>query len=211
MTRKLKMLGMAFVAVLALTAVSATAASAAKYTASTYPTTGTGSSALGNDTFTTEAGKVECASHFEGKLTEASESLTVIPKYTGCQAFGFLNATVTMGTCDYKFGTPSAPVSHVSTAAVQVTCTGAEVITITAGTCKVSIGAQSPTGNVSIKNETAAGDVKVKANVTGIKYTVVTDGFGCPFAGTGAKTGATYVQDAEVTFDSTNGATIDVG
>jgi len=64
---------------------------------------------------------------------------------------------------------------------------------------------------LAITNETAAGDVKVKGNVTGVKYTVTEDGFACPFGGTGAKTGATYIQDSAVTMDSTNGATVDVG
>src|SRR5690348_14844015 len=49
MTRKLKTLGVALFAVLALTAVAASAASAASYTASSYPTTGTGESEVGND------------------------------------------------------------------------------------------------------------------------------------------------------------------
>jgi hypothetical protein len=203
MTRKLKMLGMAFVAVLALTAVSASAASAASYTASSYPTTGTGVSAIGNDTFTTEAGTVECASHFEGTLaTEAKEELTVKAKYSNCKAFGFLNATVAMGSCDYLFETPSGSGSSW-TATVDVDCTSSEIITITAGTCKVTIGAQSPGGNVSITNN-AGGDVSVDAGVTGIAYTVTQDGFGCPFAGTGAKTGATYTQHSAVTFDAAN-------
>jgi hypothetical protein len=212
MTRKFKTLGVALFAVLALTAVMASAASAANYTAGAYPTTGTGESALGNDTFTTEAGKVECKSHFSSTLAASSSTLTVTPKYTSCRAFGFLEATVNMNGCDYLFTTPTTPVADVSSANVDVNCSPAgNKIIITAATCKVEIGAQTPTGSVAITNDTAAGDVTVKANVTGIAYTVVTDGFGCPFAGTGAKTGATYVQDAAITFDSTNGQTIDVG
>ncbi len=211
MTRKLKMLGMAFVAVLALTAVSASAASAANYTASAYPTTGTAESASGNDTFITEAGKVECRSHFEGSLGAASSTLTVNATYDKetCKAFGFLNATVTMGTCDYLFGAPTGS-GDSYTAAVQVKCSGAK-IKIVASTCEVEIGEQSPTGSVAITNDTTAGDTTVKAGVTGIKYTVTKDGIGCPFSGTGEKTGAEYKQDNAVTFDSTNGATIDVG
>jgi hypothetical protein len=230
MTRKLKMLGMAFVAVLALTAVSASAASATNYTASTYGeagTTATGTSPLGNDIFNTEGGKVECASHFEGTLTKASPELTVKAKYTSCKAFGFVNATVDMGTCDYLFTEPVAAkdangnvIADTFNAPADVTCTTTtsdpkvvDPITITAGTCKVTIGAQTTGGSVDIKNETAAGDVKVKANITGIAYTVVTDGFGCPFTGTGAKAGATYTQGEAITFDavSPSTATIDVG
>jgi hypothetical protein len=217
MIHKLKTLGVALVAVLALTAVAASAASAANYTASSYPTTGTGTSPKGNDTFTTEAGNVECASHFQGTLTEESSSLTVTPTYTECRAFGFLSATVSMGTCDYLFTAPTGS-GDSYTAPVDVTCvkTGVEPkvvhpIVITAGTCEAQINAQSPGGVVNITNNTAAGDVFVQSAVTGVAYTVTKDGFGCPFNGTGAKTGASYTQHSAITFDSTNGASIHVG
>jgi len=211
MIRNLKTLGVALCAVLALSVVVASAASAANYTASSYPTTGTGESELGNDVFKTEAGNVECKSHFAGTLSASSSTLTVTPTYTKCKAFGFLEATVNMGSCDYLFKAPTGE-KDAYTAAVEVKCTNAaSPITISAGTCKTTVGEQAPTGSVAITNETAAGDVKVKASVTGIKYTVTEDGFACPFGGTGAKTGATYTQTNAITFDSTNGATIDVG
>jgi hypothetical protein len=208
MTRKIKMLGMALVAVLALTAVAASAASAASYTASSYPTTGTGESALGNDVFTTEAGKVECKSHFSGTLSAKSTDLTVKAHYTECRAFGFLNATVS--DCNYTFTEPtetSADTYHAPVHVVTAPCT------IAAGTCKVTVPTQGPLNSVEITNDTASGDVTVKANVTGIKYTVTEDGFACPFGGTGEKTGATYTQVNAITFDavSPSSATIDVG
>jgi hypothetical protein len=205
MTRKLKTLGLAFVAVLALTAVSASAASAANYTASTYPTTGTGTSTLGNDVFTTEAGKVECASHFSGTLTKAAADITITANYTSCKAFGFVEAIVSH--CTYTFTEPTGSGDNYSTK-VHITGTAC---TITAGTCKVSVPLQGPLSSVAITNDTAAGDVTVKANVSNINYEVTQDGFGCPFNGVGAKAGATYVQANAITFDSTNGATIDVG
>jgi hypothetical protein len=205
MTRKLKTLGLAFVAVLALTAVSASAASAANYTAATYPTTGTATSPIGNDVFTTEAGKVECSSHFSGTLTKAANDLTVLADYNNCKAFGFVEAVVS--DCNYTFTEPTGSVDTWSATVDVVTAP----CTITAGTCKVSVPVQAGLKSVAITNDTAAGDVTVKANVTGVKYTVTADGFGCPFAGTGEKLNATYVQGAAITFDSTNGSAIDVG
>jgi len=182
-----------------------------KYTASSYPTTVTGESALGNDTFTTEAGSQECKSHYESTLAESSAQLTVKTKITGCRAFGFLEATVTMGSCDYLYKTPTGSADKWS-ATAQIKCTNsAEPIRINSGTCEVTIGEQSPSGSVDITNETAAGDLKLQTTLAGISYTVLKDGFGCPFSGTGAKTGATYTQHSAMTFDSTNGATIDVG
>jgi hypothetical protein len=209
MIRKFKMLGMALVAVLALTAVVASAASAASYTASSYPTTGTGESAVGNGIITTEAGKVECRTHFEATLTAASSQLTAKAQVSECKAFGFLNATVSMGSCDYVFNQPQGS-GDSYTATTNVAC-GSGSIMVTAGTCKLTIGSQGPLSKVELTNNTALEDVFVKLGITGIAYTVVTDGIGCPFIGTGAKTGATSTYHSAVTFDSTNGAVIHIG
>lgn len=206
MTRKLKTLGVALIAVFALTAVMASAASAVNYTASKYPTTGTGTSLKGNDVFTTEGGTVKCASHFEGTLTEAKNSMTVKATYTDCEAFGFLSATVDMGSCDYLFTEPNAS----NNAVADVQCTDStKPIRVVASTCEATIGAQTTTGHTNITN--SAPNVSVRATVGGIKYTVTKDGFLCPFNGTGAKTGGTYNQESAITFASTNGATIDIG
>ncbi|HYG96177.1 MAG TPA: hypothetical protein VD741_03625 [Solirubrobacterales bacterium] len=210
MIRKIKALGVALVAVLALAAVLASAASAANYTASSYPTTGTGESALGNDVFKTEAGTVECKVHYQGTIAAASETLTGSSTYSNCKAFGFLSATVNTNGCD---ATAKAPVGSGDkyTATGNLVCPLGKSIEITAGTCVVAIGNQSSVGTVALVNQTASGDVTVQANLNSIAYTVTKDGIGCPFAGTGAKTGATYTQTNPITVDSTNGANIHVG
>ena len=213
MTHKLKTLGVALVAVLALSAMVASAASAKQYTAASYPTTGTATSALGNDVFTTEGGTVECASHFEGTLTAASNTLTVKPTYTGCKAFGFVEAKVEMGNCDYLFTTPTKTATDVYTIQADVRCTSG-TIKVIASSCEITIGEQNPGGHViaTLDTNTPAtpNDVTVQATVTGINYTVVKDGFLCPFNGTGAKAGGTYSQKAAITFASTNGKSIEI-
>jgi hypothetical protein len=209
MTRKLKMLGMALVAVLALTAVSASAASAASYTASTYPTTGTAESAVGNGVIKTEAGAIECQTHSEATLKATSPTLTISVKVSGCKAFGFLTATVSMNSCDYVFNEPKGSADSY-TATANVSC-GATPITVVASTCELTFGAQGPLSLVKLTDNTAAGDVSVQLAIEGIKYTVTKDGIGCPFSGTGEKTGASSTYTNPVTFDSTNGATIDIG
>jgi hypothetical protein len=182
-----------------------------KFTMSSYPTTVTGESAIGNDKFTTEAGSQECKVHYESTSSGLSEQITVKTKYTECKAFGFLSATVTMGSCDYLYKTPAGSADSWS-ATVDIKCTNAaEPIRIVSSTCEVTVGEQSPTGSVGITNNTAAGDLSIKSALSGIAYTVLKDGFGCSFNGTGAKTGATYTQASAMTLDSTNGATVDVG
>jgi hypothetical protein len=190
MTRKFKTPGVALFAMLALTAVSASTASAASYT-SVYPAWITGSSALGNDVFTTEGGTVECAAHFSASLSESSSQLWVTPTYTGCKAFGFLSAEVT--GCWYYFGALTTTWSDLN---IVSPCT------IKASTCHVTLVAQSFRSTVVTSN--TGTDISVQANVSGLKYNVVTDGFLCPFNGTGAKTGATYKQGSAVTFDVTS-------
>ncbi len=210
MIGKFKRLSVALLAVIALSAVSVSSASAINYTASTYPVTGTAESGLGNDTFTTEAGNIECQSEYSGSMAAAQPTLTVNATYTKCQAFGFLSASVTMGTCAFEFTEPTKTAADTFSAEAHLRCSG-EPITVTAGTCKVTIEEQSPPGSVTAIDDTEGGDVTVQANYTGIEYTVVQDGIGCPFAGTGAKTGATYKQDQAVTVQATNEATIDIG
>lgn len=194
----------------AFLAIESSAASAANYTAASYPTTGTGQSPRGNGTVTTEAGTIECETHFEATLTAASSQLTTKVKVTGCRAFGFLEATVNMGSCDYVFNAPVGSGDSYS-ATTNVTCTSSQLITVTAGTCELTIGPQGPLSKVDLTNDTAAEDVRVQLTVAGIAYTVTKDGFLCPFNGTGAKTGATSTYASSVTFDSTNGARIDIG
>ena len=204
----LKTLGIVALAVLALSLIGASAASALNYTASSYPTTGKADSQVGNDVLTTEAGALECKKHFQGTLNGPSSTLTITPIITGCKAFGFLNATVTMNGCDYLFTEPTGTAPSFS-AIVDVVCPVGKVIEISAGTCKVTIGPQGPLSSVAISN--TGTDVSVKATITGIAYTVVADGFGCTYSGTGAKTGAKYTQESSVTFDSTNETFLHVG
>ena len=202
MIRKFKTLGLAMVAVLAMSAFVASAAQA-QYTASSYPTTATATSALGNDVFTTEGGSVECASHFQGTLTEASSTLTVTPTYTSCKAFGFAHATVNMNGCAYVFHRTSATSSNAT-----VECPAGKSITVVAGNCEIVIHAQGPLSSVATAN--SGNHVNAKANVGGITYTVTKDGFLCPFNTTGetlpvTRTGGTYIQKAAVTLAPVSG------
>jgi Flp pilus assembly protein TadG len=197
MTRKLKTLGVALFALLSLTAVMASAASAASFTSSTYPTTATGTSAVGNDVFTTEGGTVECATHYEGTLSAASSDWTITLTYTNCKSFGFLEASVT--GCKMTF-------TATSTTTATVHFTGA--CTIISGTCHITISPQGPLSAVSLTN--LGTDVSIKDNVASIKYQVVKDGFLCPFNGTGEKTGGTYKQASAITFDAVNPSTASI-
>jgi hypothetical protein len=204
MNFKSRTLGLAVVATLAMSAILVSAASASNFTASKYPTAGTATSAKGNDDFKTEAGSVECKAHFASyPLSEPSPFLTVTPTYSECQAFGFLSATVTMNGCDYIFEVGGE---------VALICPPKNVIRIVASTCEATIGeAENEEFLSSIAFTNSGSGISAKANVGGIAYEVTKDGFLCPFAGKGAKTGATYTQNNAILFSSTNGATLHIG
>jgi hypothetical protein len=214
MIRNPKTLALALVAVLAMSVVVASAASASSYTGSAYPTTGTGSNTAGKETFTTPGGTVQCDSHFEGTLASASSELTVTPKYSSCVAFGFLNATVNMNGCDYLFRAGASLGGGVYNNRVDICQTRlleggiwGEIgpITITAGTCKVDIPHQ--TGLSNVKTTNSGSSVTVEPNVTNITMNVTTDGFGCPFPGTGHFTGSYH---GDVVLSRVGGGSISV-
>jgi hypothetical protein len=164
----------------------ASAASASQYTASSYPATGTGSNTAGKETFTTPGGTVQCDSHFVGTLAAASSTLTVTPTYTNCVAFGFLNATVDFMGCDYLFHAGAAQGGGVYNNSADIVCEAGEgPVTIKAGTCVVDVPAQTGLTNVKTTNQ-GDGTIKVQPDVTEkVTMNVTTDGFGCPFPGTG--------------------------
>jgi hypothetical protein len=209
MNRKLSKLGLALIVALV---VAPSTAEAGDFTASSYPTTVTATSAAGNETIALEGGTVECAGHFKGTLSLKFFSLNVQPTYTKCKAFGFLSATVETANCEYVFTNPSGGFDNYS-ATTDIACGEFSRITITASTCKATIGSQTTIPTLDIVNDTAASDLlmQLTAGGLGFSYTVVTDGFACPFNGTGIKNGGQLTQDSAVTFDSTNGAKIDVG
>ena len=210
MIRNLKTLGLALCAALALTAVMASAASATgTYTSSQYPTTGTATSASGNDTFTTEAGTFECNTHFEGSLNAPSSHLRIKVTHTECR-FSIFTVAVHTNGCEYTFETPAKVSVDNYTAPVQVVCPAGKVIQITtpAGSpfCEITVAPQTPAGSVAIVDNTATGDVALAFGLTGINYTVTKDGFGCPYASLGPKTGARHTQHNPITFDAVNPA-----
>lgn len=212
MIRNLKALGLAVVAVLSMSAFVASAAQAEattdKFKAETgnYPVSFHGSSAAGNEVFTTEAGKVECASSYTGSAGEAAQTVTSHPVYTGCKAFGFLEATVNTTGCDYTFNLTTKIETDKYVAHVDVHCESGKSIVITAATCEVNVGSHTGYTDVGIEVMTPASghkDLTIDATVSGITYTVVKDGFGCPFNGTGAKNGGTYETGSPVTVTGT--------
>jgi hypothetical protein len=210
MTRKLKMLGLALVAVFAMSAVGASAASAVllhsnstgTFTHITAHQIGANQFDLANGT-PVKCGTVLFDATFHG--TTASD-LTVTPTYSSCTAAG-QKAEIATNGCTYTITTPTEtePLNKDNYhAVVHLVCPAGKSVEIkvpTAG-CTVSVAAQTPTGVLDLTNVTSAvankDDITIKSTVSA-KYTTVGGGI-CGAAGTGALTGevtATAFSDAE--------------
>lgn len=201
MISKFKALGVAALTVVAMSAITASSAQAANFTASSYPAVGTASSAQENEDMVTEAGSVECKAHFVmAAISEGTSSITVTPTYTECKTWGWFNGSVNMNGCDYVFYTSGA---------FDLKCPTGKVVVITGFNCEVQIAGQNSLVGMDLKNNGTG--ISIQATVGGINYTVTKDGFGCPYSGTGAKTGASYIQNSAVQLSSPGGATLDIG
>jgi hypothetical protein len=206
MTRKLKALGLAFVAVLAFGALSATAASAATSFHSEQAHTiidGTQPVAE-DDVFTVKAGTVKCTSATYSGTTEAATTTTVkvTPAYSGCTAFGFVSTPVDVPAgCTYTFNATNDDLA--------IACTGSP-ITVTAFNCHVKVGTQTATSGISYSTAGSgtARDVTVKANITGLKYTQESKSF--PGCTNGTFEDGKYVGSGTVTGTNTAGGAVGI-
>jgi hypothetical protein len=207
MNHKLKSLGLALVAVLAMSAVVASAAQAVpQFTASAYPATVTGSNTKGAETFTIDGSSIQCDSHFVShSLNASSSTLIITPTYSGCEAYGFLNAAFNTGGCAYAFHATEQAAAGVYRHHTGIGCPTGKSMKIVAGTCEVEIKEQTGQTTVTTTN-LSGGTLTVQSNIV-MKVTVTQDGFGCPLAGTGTRN-ATYHGD--VVYSRVGGGSISV-
>jgi hypothetical protein len=181
MTRKVKVLGLALVAVCAIGAVAASAASAHKFHSEVEPTVLTSNNespitiGIKNTEFKVECGK----SAMNGTLElMVKELILVHPTYSECK-WGAKEATIDTSECDYYLYGETT--EHLNTegfletdAPVTIECTPGKTITITSGLCKVKIETQKIHG-ATYKNETDVGgekkeDITIKMTLDKIKY-----------------------------------------
>lgn len=170
MIRKVKVLGLALVAVFAMSAMVAQAASATvvnhEFASDATETIIKGTDEPGtNNVFDVNGAEVVCAtSHFEGTVLGAEvDHVTVHPTYTDCEFFGS-PATVTTTGCNYTFDSDTIDSEHAD---VFVECTGTGIV-IQTDPCTIVVGEQTTEPGVTYTN-IANGDVTVKATVPDIE------------------------------------------
>jgi hypothetical protein len=157
MSRNLKLLGTALVAVLAFAAVMASVAQAKFDTITTFPTSeetailtgeadpaggGTQTLTTANGTSLTCTGiKIEQAT-----VRDKDTTITAHPVYTGCKIGGIVNTTVTTTGCNYLFTseTTTNTTSAKEDATVHIECEAGKKIKLgpTLG-CELTIGEQT--------------------------------------------------------------------
>ncbi|HEU5253580.1 MAG TPA: hypothetical protein VFU16_09685 [Solirubrobacterales bacterium] len=218
---KLTKLTLALVAVLAMSAMMASAASA-NYQSSSSPVDLSGSQ-NGKHAFKVDGQAVECnVANFARKAlsTPASEVQNIVANYANCTAFGFANASVTMGTCTYNFDTVNGIWNF--NANIDIACTSnandnegvntgdARIFSSVFGSeCEVHVESQNNKSELTFLNNTpVSGDVRVVAAVTGLTAQISKDNGVCPLAGTGVTNTATYNGNTDVTGDSSINLTV---
>ncbi|HEX7278554.1 MAG TPA: hypothetical protein VF255_02915 [Solirubrobacterales bacterium] len=203
MTRKLKALGLALVAVFAMSALSAASASAIEFHSAVAHTELRAEQHAGEDTFTVNAGTVRC-SHVTYAGTESfatSSFQTVTPTYTGCRAFGFVSTTIDTNGCSFHFSSNGQSFS--------IFCGAGNPMAVTAFNCWVTVGTQLNAGFVVHTNQGGTPiDVTVDMNITGIKYTQHSKSF--PGCTNGTFTNGTYTGSATMQGFNTVGEQIGI-
>lgn len=174
MTRKLKVLGLALMAVFAMSIVGAQAASAAEveheFLSDSNPTILKATDEPEtNHTFTVGGfATVECeVAHFTGtsvgNVENEADTITMHPSYTDCSFFEE-EATVDTSGCDYIFDSDTP---NGSSADVFVECESTGIVIDTAA-CTIWVGEQTTNPGVTYTN-VANGDVTVNASISGIE------------------------------------------
>jgi hypothetical protein len=191
MTRNIKVLGLALVALLAMSALASTAS--AQFESEAESTNLTVSFSSMQKIAPSEGGVAfECNTiKTTGTQTgKANTTITISPSFSNCENFVGASTTVTMNGCKFVFHAAKGS----TTGTMDIECETSKVIELEAGNiCRYTIGTQTGLSSVNFKN-TGSGttrEVIVEPNVKGIIVARVTNHFFCPAGGSiGTYTGS---------------------
>ena len=179
------------------------------FTAESYPVTVHGSAAKGIQKFNTEAGAIECEVAYHAETGEALATLALSPTFSGCESFkssGFnFGGSFTTTGCKFQLESPVQTAEDKYQAGFGIACEAGKAIQVVAATCELEILPQSEAKAAEIVNDTSATprkDITFKPELKSLPYKVTKDSFGCPFNGTGSKTGS-FTTSASTTLTGT--------
>jgi hypothetical protein len=172
MSRQLRLLGLAVLALVATGAISATGAQAGLFTAGAYPATITGSS-VGAHILHTEIGNMACAPTFHGVLEGPAEELTLVPTYgTSCE-IGMKEVHVTNNGCDFKIHAGNTLEEDAVAGTMDIVCPEGNAMDfeITSNPiCHLTIPGQAGLSALTYTNRTMAKDVDVDFSIGELVY-----------------------------------------
>jgi len=194
MTRNLKVLGLALLAVFAMSAVAVSSASAHKLSiaggAANVDITATGTGAV----FGVKSGalEVKCKKEAFSSTTVANSAttITIAPKYEECTAAPFGASPVDVNGCTFVLhgNTTSSPGTTAGTTKTDMpadlVCPANQSITITAPGCTIHVDPQINLHGVGFTNggSGTTADINVVSTVDNIHYTTA-GGFVCSLGG----------------------------
>jgi len=149
----------------------------------------------------TEAGTLTCSeTAFSGSYSSKKFStLRLHPTFGKCKAFGFISATVNTEKCDFIFNPYEKIIELAYNAKLSVDCPAGNAIKVTASTCAMQIKDNALTQELErAEIVDLGGDIFIDPMLNSLSYEVTTDGFLCPFSGTGTKFGGTYESTGEI-------------
>jgi hypothetical protein len=158
--------------------------------------------------FGSEAGSTTCkaTTMTSGSLGEYATTLTLTPTFNECKAFE-TSATVTSTGCKFILQEPNETEADKFEGSVDLSCEAGKSIVIATSVCEFKFLGQSGLKGMTYANDREESPIVFRATfaLTGLKYTVVKDGVGCPFAGTGEKSGGTFSDEVKVEAESESG------
>lgn len=182
MSRQLKLLGLAVLALVATSAITATGAQAGLFTAGEYPATITGSIVAPHE-LGTELGVMECEPTLNGELAAVSEELTLNPSYGNTCKLGMKEVDVHNNGCDFLVHAGATAGEGAVEGTLDIVCPENSVMDfeITSNPiCHLTIPPQAGLGTLTYTNHPAAKDVDLDFNIVELFYRLDNS---CPAAG----------------------------
>lgn len=199
MTRKLKTLGLALVAVFAMSAMTASVASATDFVTVSGGGTAWATGVSHDNVFKITSPKINVTcttASFTATLTNGSSSIAALASYVGkvpsetphgTKCNGTVESTIDMNDCEYKLAGNTSGSDGGTDDKVWIVCPVGKKIIITGPGCEITIPEQTPTeGGVTYKTEpTHPGGSAIKLTATVTAITWESHGSLCPLVGLG--------------------------
>lgn len=166
-----------------------------EFEAGDYPAVVSGS-AQGPQTFLLQGGEipVECqltTFTVSGEMSEAEETLDLIPKYEGCVMAGVLGTTITVNGCAFRLRASEELAFDEFAGTADLVCPEGKKMLLANIVCQVELGGPSASSEVGYENVAEGGlMMTAEMSLTGLRYTKKSGAF-CP-VGSGEKQDGTY-------------------